>query len=107
MKVSLLRNDFLLLRRQSEMTGVIAREVLRIDELDGDENDQGTGDVVRGVGDLMRCAEMTVIEVQNKLKLIVVKGAELTELLLDLSHNIHVLRRLRVDCNVTVVDCGL
>ena len=48
--------DLFLLRRQSEVTRVVAGEVLRVDELDGDEYDEGPRDIVGRVGYLMRLA---------------------------------------------------
>jgi len=44
--VSLHAQDFVLLLCEAEVTGVVAGEVLSVDELNTHEHDQGAGDVV-------------------------------------------------------------
>lgn len=53
----------------------------------------------------MRAAEMVLVEMQDQLKLIIVEGAELTESLLDLLHEVHVLRRLSIHGKIAGVSC--
>ena len=49
----------------------------------------------------MRLAEMTIIKMQYKLELIIVKSAELTEALLDVLHDVLVLSVRRICSDVT------
>ena len=85
------------------MTRVVSREVLRVDELDGDEHDESAGDVVGRVRDLMGRAEVPIVQVEYQLELIIVKGAELTESLLNLLHYGDILCSLRIDCYITII----
>jgi len=52
----------------------------------------------------MWLAEMSVVQVQYQLKLIVVQCAELTESLLDLLHHINVLSRLSIHSHITIIN---
>ena len=52
----------------------------------------------------MRLAEMTVIKMQYKLELIIVKSAELAEAFFNLLHHVHVLGCLSVDCRITFIS---
>ena len=44
---------------------------------------------------------MIIVQVEDQLKLIVVKSAEFTELLLDLLHDVHILSGLGVHSDLT------
>ena len=81
------------------MTSIVTREVLSVNELDRNKYDKRTRHVVSGVAYLMWCAEVAIIEMKDKLELIIVKSAELTEALLDILHDVLVLsvRRVRSD----------
>ena len=85
------------------MTRIVSWKVLGIDELLGDKDDKGAWDVVGWVRDLVRCAKVTVVQVQDQLKLVVIKGTELTKALLDLLHQVVVLGRLCVRCSFRVI----
>ena len=82
------------------MTSIVTREILSVDELDRNKYDERTRHVVSRVADLMWCAEVAIIEMKDQLELIIVKSAELTEALLDVLHNVLVLRVRRVRSDV-------
>jgi len=48
-------------------------------------------------------AKVTVVQVQDQLKLVVIEGTEFTEALLDLLHQVVVLGRLCVRCSFRVI----
>ena len=85
------------------MTRVVSGEVLRVDELDGYQHDESTGNVVSRVRDLMRRAKVPIVQMEDQLELIVIKGAELTESLLNLLHHRDILCSLRIDCYIAIV----
>ena len=52
----------------------------------------------------MWLAKVAVVKMQDKLELVVVEGAELTEALLYLLHHVHVLGCLSVYCGIAFVS---
>lgn len=78
------------------MTGVIAREILRIDKLNRYKHDECPRHIVGRIRDLVRRTEVRIVEVQDQFELIVVQVAELVESLFDFLHRVVIVRVLRV-----------
>ncbi len=63
--VPLFSQNLVLLWRQAEVTRVVAREVLRVDELNRDKHNESTWNVVGRIRDLVGRAKVILVEMQD------------------------------------------